>query len=193
MADAPPADRARALREGARRPGRDPRRVLRRGGQSGRGGFRLAQRSARRRPAWTDPAYRERLLRDGTAACAELGYEGAQGEYIVVLEDEPTRHNVIVCTQCSCTAWPVLGLPPDWNKSPSTAPGSRASRGRCCARWDSCFPRRWRSASGTPRPRRASWCCPSARRVRRVGAKSGLSTLVTREALIGVALADPPP
>ncbi len=69
--------------------------------------------------AWIDPAYRERLLHDGTAACAELGFYGAQGEYIVVLEDTPTLHNVIVCTQCSCTAWPVLGLPPDWYKSPA--------------------------------------------------------------------------
>ena len=67
--------------------------------------------------AWTDPDYRERLLKDGTAACAELGFEGPEGEYIVVLEDQPDLHNVIVCTQCSCTAWPVLGLPPDWYKS----------------------------------------------------------------------------
>ena len=69
--------------------------------------------------AWTDPAYRKRLLADGTAACAELGFSGPQGEYIVVLENTPTLHNVVVCTQCSCTAWPVLGLPPDWYKSPA--------------------------------------------------------------------------
>ena len=68
--------------------------------------------------AWSDPDYHARLLEDGTAACAELGFEGPQGEYIVVLEDEPELHHVIVCTQCSCTAWPVLGLPPDWYKSP---------------------------------------------------------------------------
>ena len=69
--------------------------------------------------AWTDPAFRERLLTDATAACAEMGYAGPQGEYIVALEDTQERHNVIVCTQCSCTAWPVLGLPPDWYKSPA--------------------------------------------------------------------------
>jgi nitrile hydratase subunit alpha len=68
--------------------------------------------------AWTDPNYRKRLLKDGTAACAELGFSGPQGEYIVVLENTPLVHNAIVCTQCSCTAWPVLGLPPDWYKSP---------------------------------------------------------------------------
>ena len=55
--------------------------------------------------AWTDPAFKSRLLENGTAACAELGYEGPQGEYIVAIEDTPDRHNVIVCTQCSCT-WP---------------------------------------------------------------------------------------
>lgn len=68
--------------------------------------------------AWSDPDFRARLLDDGTAACSELGYEGPQGEYIVALEDTADRHNVIVCTQCSCTAWPVLGLPTDWYKSP---------------------------------------------------------------------------
>ncbi|MCR9095194.1 MAG: nitrile hydratase subunit alpha [bacterium] len=69
--------------------------------------------------AWSDPDYRARLLVDGTKACAELGFEGPQGEYIVVLENTPTLHNAVVCTQCSCTAWPVLGLPPDWYKAPA--------------------------------------------------------------------------
>lgn len=67
--------------------------------------------------AWLDEAFRERLLADGTAACAELGYRGPQGEYIVVLENTENLQNVIVCTQCSCTAWPLLGFPPDWYKS----------------------------------------------------------------------------
>lgn len=67
--------------------------------------------------AWTDPDFRRRLFQDGTAACAELGYGGVQGEYIVPLEDTPTLHHVIVCSLCSCTAWPILGLPPDWYKS----------------------------------------------------------------------------
>jgi len=69
--------------------------------------------------AWTDPEYKQRLLKDGTRACAELGFKGVQEEYIVVLENLPDTHHVIVCTQCSCTAWPVLGLPPDWYKSPA--------------------------------------------------------------------------
>lgn len=67
--------------------------------------------------AWTNPAYRELLLRDGTAACEMFGYTGPQGEYIVALEDTPTIKNVIVCSLCSCTNWPVLGLPPEWYKS----------------------------------------------------------------------------
>lgn len=69
--------------------------------------------------AWTDPAYRERLLADGTAAIAELGFSGPQGEHIVVVENTPTTHNVVVCTLCSCYPWPVLGLPPAWYKDPA--------------------------------------------------------------------------
>jgi len=69
--------------------------------------------------AWTDPEYRARLLTDGTAAIAELGYKGPQGEHIVVLENTPAIHNVVVCTLCSCYPWPVLGLPPSWYKDPA--------------------------------------------------------------------------
>jgi len=69
--------------------------------------------------AWTDPEYRARLLADGTAAIAELGYKGPQGEHIVVLENTPSLHNVVVCTLCSCYPWPVLGLPPSWYKDPA--------------------------------------------------------------------------
>ncbi len=67
--------------------------------------------------AWTDPAYKVRLLADPTAAIAELGYSGAQGEHMVVVENTPTVHNLVVCTLCSCYPWPVLGLPPVWYKS----------------------------------------------------------------------------
>ena len=67
--------------------------------------------------AWTDPAYKQRLLADGTAAIAELGYTGEQGAHIRVVENTSTVHNVVVCTLCSCYPWPVLGLPPVWYKS----------------------------------------------------------------------------
>ena len=68
--------------------------------------------------AWADPAYKERLLTAGTAAIAELGFGGAEGENMVVVENTPAFHNVIVCTLCSCYPWPVLGLPPAWYKDP---------------------------------------------------------------------------
>ena len=69
--------------------------------------------------AWTDPAYKAHLLEDGTAAIAELGFTGPQGEHITVVENTATVHNVVVCTLCSCYPWPVLGLPPDWYKDPA--------------------------------------------------------------------------
>ena len=69
--------------------------------------------------AWTDPEFRRRLLDDGTAAIAELGFKGPQGEHIVVLPNEDKVHNVVVCTLCSCYPWPVLGLPPSWYKDPA--------------------------------------------------------------------------
>jgi nitrile hydratase subunit alpha len=69
--------------------------------------------------AWTDPGYAERLLADGTGAIAELGFKGPQGEHIVVLQNTPKVHHVVVCTLCSCYPWPVLGLPPSWYKDPS--------------------------------------------------------------------------
>jgi nitrile hydratase subunit alpha len=67
--------------------------------------------------AWSDPAYKQRLLANADAAIAELGYGGMQGEHMVVLENTPNVHNMVVCTLCSCYPWPVLGLPPVWYKS----------------------------------------------------------------------------
>jgi nitrile hydratase len=67
--------------------------------------------------AWTDGAYRQRLLTDAAAAIDEVGFGGQQGEDMVVLENTPKVHNMVVCTLCSCYPWPVLGLPPVWYKS----------------------------------------------------------------------------
>ena len=67
--------------------------------------------------AWVDPAYKQRLLENGTTAIAELELGGREGVDMVVLENTPTVHNVVVCTLCSCYPWPVLGLPPSWYKS----------------------------------------------------------------------------
>jgi nitrile hydratase len=67
--------------------------------------------------AWTDDAYKQRLLDDATAAIAEFGFEGRQGEHMIVLENTAEQHNMVVCTLCSCYPWTVLGLPPVWYKS----------------------------------------------------------------------------
>jgi len=67
--------------------------------------------------AWADSAYKKRLLDDGSKAIAELGYTGLQGEDMVVLENTPKVHNVVVCTLCSCYPWPTMGLPPNWYKA----------------------------------------------------------------------------
>jgi nitrile hydratase subunit alpha len=67
--------------------------------------------------AWIDPAYRTRLLTDATAAIAELGFGGLQGEHMVAVENTPKVHNLVVCTLCSCYPLPILGLPPVWYKS----------------------------------------------------------------------------
>lgn len=138
--------------------------------------------------AWTDPTFRQRLLEDATTACAEMGYAGLQGEYIVALENTPNQHNVVVCTQCSCTAWPVLGLPPDWYKSPEY-------RARVVRQ-----PRRVLSEMGlelSPDIAVRVWETSAETRfmvipMRPAGTEAlevdELSALVTREALIGVAL-----
>jgi nitrile hydratase subunit alpha len=67
--------------------------------------------------AWLDPDFRTWLLRDATAAIASLGYHGMQGEHMIAVPNTPQRHNLVVCTLCSCYPWPVLGLPPTWYKS----------------------------------------------------------------------------
>jgi nitrile hydratase len=69
--------------------------------------------------AWLDPAFKQRLLADGTASLAEFGFEGAQTEKLVVVENTAEVHNVVVCTLCSCYPWAVLGLPPRWYKDPA--------------------------------------------------------------------------
>jgi nitrile hydratase subunit alpha len=69
--------------------------------------------------AWTDPDYRRWLLDDGTAAIKEMGFIGVQTEHVVVVENAPTSHHVVVCTLCSCYPWQLLGLPPSWYKEPA--------------------------------------------------------------------------
>ena len=67
--------------------------------------------------AWVDPAFKARLLEDGTQAIAELGFQGRQSEHMVAVENTPDQHNIVVCTLCSCYPWAILGIPPSWYKS----------------------------------------------------------------------------
>lgn len=67
--------------------------------------------------AWSDPSFRAALLKDATSVVADLGYFGRQGEHMVVVENTPEQHNMVVCTLCSCYPWPLLGIPPGWYKS----------------------------------------------------------------------------
>ena len=142
--------------------------------------------------AWTDPDFRARLLEDATSACAEMGYAGPQGEYIVALEDTPDRHNVIVCTQCSCTAWPVLGLPPDWYKSPAyrarvVREPRRVLREMGLQLSDEVAIRVWETSAET-----RYMVIPLRPEGTQAFTEDALANLVSREALIGVALANPP-
>ncbi|KTT67518.1 nitrile hydratase [Pseudomonas oryzihabitans] len=142
--------------------------------------------------AWVDPEYRRRLLADATAAIAELGFSGVQGEDMVVVENTPAVHNVTVCTLCSCYPWPTLGLPPAWYKS---APyrsrivmdprGVLAEFGLSIAAdreirvWDSSAELRYLVLPQRPDDT-AGW------------SEEQLAALVTRDSMIGTGLALPP-
>ena len=143
--------------------------------------------------AWVDADYRERLLADGAAAIGELGYGGFEGDTMVVVENTPDVHNVVVCTLCSCYPWPVLGLPPTWYKSPAyrarvvAEPRVGAPRVRARASL-----RDRRSACGTRRARSATSSCRSDRRGPRAWSEESLAALVTRDSMIGTGLPSPP-
>ena len=142
--------------------------------------------------AWTDPEYKKRLLDDGSAAIGELGFSGMQGEDMVVVENTPEVHNILVCTLCSCYPWPTLGLPPVWYKA---APyrsravsdprgvlaefGVNVSEDKEVRVWDSTAEVRYmvlpERPSGTENL-----------------TESELAELVTRDAMIGVALVNAP-
>lgn len=142
--------------------------------------------------AWADPAYRERLRTDATAAIAELGYSGRQGEHMVALFCEPGLHHLVVCTLCSCYPWPVLGLPPVWYKS---APyrsravvdprgvladfGTVLPEGTRIRVWDSTAEVRYLVVPLRPEGTQG-W------------SEARLADLVTRDSMIGTGLARPP-
>ncbi len=139
--------------------------------------------------AWSDPAFRERLLADTVAACSELGIGGVQGEDMVVVENTDDTHHVIVCTLCSCYPWPVLGLPPTWYKAAAyRARIVREPRGvlrddfgldiptdREIRVWDSSAELRY-------------WVLPQRPAGTDGMSEEALAALVTRDAMIGVGL-----
>ena len=137
--------------------------------------------------AWLDLPYKQRLLADGTAAIAELGFGGPEGDHMVVVENTAAVHNVIVCTLCSCYPWPVLGLPPAWYKDPPY----RARMVR--------EPRALLAEMGCPLPEEVEirvWDSSAAvrylvlpQRPLATGgmAEAELAALVTRDSMIGVA------
>lgn len=142
--------------------------------------------------AWSDPSYRDWLLKDATAAIQSLGYVGRQGEHMVAVENTPATHNMVVCTLCSCYPWPVLGLPPVWYKS---APyrsravmdprgvlkdfGVTLPEGKQIKVWDSTAEVRYLVLPERPKGTEG-W------------SEEKLATLVTRDSMIGTGLAREP-
>ena len=142
--------------------------------------------------AWRDPAFRAALLEDATAVVADLGFFGRQGEHVVVVENTPEVHNMVVCTLCSCYPWPLLGIPPAWYKS--DAYRARAVR----------EPRKVLAEFGVTLPEGQSvrvWDSTAEVRylvipMRPDGTdgmdEAALTTLVTRDSMIGTGLAEAP-
>jgi len=142
--------------------------------------------------AWADPAFREWLLNDATAAIASLGYTGRQGEHMVAVANSDTQHHMVVCTLCSCYPWPVLGLPPTWYKSaPYRSRAVKDPRGvlaefgvhlpasTSIRVWDSTAEMRYLVIPQRP-PGTEGW------------SEEALAGLVTRDAMIGTGLARSP-
>lgn len=142
--------------------------------------------------AWSDPAFKEAILADADPVLAELGYYGRQGEHMVVVENTPTQHNMVVCTLCSCYPWPLLGIPPGWYKS--DAYRARAVR----------EPRKVLADFGVTLPAETAvrvWDSTAEVRylvlpMRPSGSEDfdedALATLVSRDSMIGTALASAP-
>ena len=138
--------------------------------------------------AWVDPAFRTRLLTDATPAIAELGIGGRGGEHMVVVENTPEMHNLVVCTLCSCYPWPVLGLPPVWYKAPAYRTRAVREPRAVLAEWGTVLPDSVdvRVVDSTADYR---WMVLPLRPAGTEGWDEGrLAALVTRDALVGAAL-----
>jgi nitrile hydratase len=142
--------------------------------------------------AWIDPDYRQRLLEDATASIRELGFGGMQGEHMVVVENSPEIHNVVVCTLCSCYPWPLLGLPPDWYKDPAYRSRVAIEPRRVLKEFglelaESTEVRVWDSSAEI-----RYLVLPERPEGTERYSETGLAALVSRDAMIGVALVEPP-
>jgi nitrile hydratase len=143
--------------------------------------------------AWVDPAFKRRLLENATAACAELGIGGMQGEHMVCVENTPQVHNVVCCTLCSCYPWPVLGLPPTWYKHPQyrarlvADPRAMLRDDFGLAISDNVEVRVWDSSSEI-----RYWVLPERPGNTASMSERKLADLVTRDAMIGVGKAHAP-
>ena len=111
--------------------------------------------------AWTDPDYKQRLLEDGSAAIAELGFSGVQGEDMVVVENTDDVHNLVTCTLCSCYPWPTLGLPPIWFKSAPYRARSVIDPRGVLEEFGVELSDDIECGCGTAAPSSATWCCRS--------------------------------
>lgn len=142
--------------------------------------------------AWVDDGFKARLLEEGTQAIAELGFGGLEGSQIVVLENTPTVHNMVVCTLCSCYPWPVLGLPPAWYKSPAYRSRAVSEPRAVLVEFGlelepSVAVRVWDSSADV-----RYMVLPQRPVATEHLTEAELESLVTRDSMIGLALANPP-
>ena len=143
--------------------------------------------------AWVDPDYKQRLLTNATAAIAELGFTGVQGEDMVVVENTPEVHNVVVCTLCSCYPWPTLGLPPVWYKSaPYRARLVSDPRG-VLAEFGLAIPDQTEVRVWDSNAELRYLVLPMRPAGTEGWSEERLADCVTRDAMIGTAIAGPPP
>ena len=142
--------------------------------------------------AWTDPAFRARLLADATPAIAELGIGGRGGEHMVVVENTPATHNLVVCTLCSCYPWPVLGLPPVWYKAPPYRARAVIDPRGVLAEFGVSLPETTRITVWDSTAETRFMVLPMRPEGSEGLDEAGLARLVTRDAMIGTGLARSP-
>lgn len=142
--------------------------------------------------AWSDPAFAQRLRQDATAAIAELGYSGRQGEHMVAVWNTPDEHNLVVCTLCSCYPWSVLGLPPVWYKSPPYRSRAVIDPRSVLAEFGTVLPESTRIRIWDSTAEIRYLVIPERPAGTQGWSEEQLADLVTRDAMIGTALAKAP-